>query len=274
MDPPPESAEPESNYDVSGTAVAVASECYSLTAGPLDSGLTNFPDIIVSLCSRGFYSMRSLGSRVGLFDLFQGILVTWSPADVNAGFKASLTQFYPVILSMLMVINRNQLSLYDAACALNLTSPPLTVYLTISSIRDLFQVRTSLYKMFRSDPYHYTIRVLGALMLPLWFGVAITLCHSTRAFSDSSDDTTQPGWSWLWPLFYSYFLLPVPNKVGRWIFIPIVVSFFLLCLFRRRFQVMTEFRDYQEGASKSWKRWCVPWTFVKCAWYVPIVMST
>ena len=36
--------------------------------------------------------------------------------------------------------------------------------------------------------------------------------------------------------------------------------------------MMKDFRAHREGTSKSWVRWRVPWTFAKCAWYVPVTM--
>lgn len=202
-----------------------------------------------------------------------GILVTWSPADIDVGVNASLTQFYPIILSVLLIVNRNLMSLYDAGCALNLTSPPITVYLAISSICDLLGVQTGLYKRVRS--HRRIIRVLGALTLPLWLALSLTLWRSPRAFSDSK--TYGIPWSvgdWMLTVFLESYILQASNPTVIWISASIMVPLFFLCLFRRRFQVMMDFRAHQGGTPKSRTKWCIPWTFVKCAWYVPIVMGS
>ena len=192
--------------------------------------------------------------------------MTWSSADIDVGIRASLIQSYPILLSMLLSINRNQLSVHDAHCALALTSHPLMAHLAISSICHIFGVQTDLYRRIRS--HRRIISVLGALILLLWFALSLALRLSNQAFSDSRE---YGGWDfmeWLRNLI-SYIFTPVPVG-GAWIYALVTASIFLLCLFRRRSQLMADLRAHREGAPKLWS---VPWTFVKCAWYIPVVMG-
>lgn len=200
--------------------------------------------------------------------LLPGILVTWSPANIDVGIKASLIQSYPVLLSTLLSINRNQLSVYEAGSAISLTSPPLTVYLAISSICDIFGIKTDLYKRVRS--HRHVIRLLGALMLPLWLALTLTYWFSSRAFVGSEAHVAADLWKWLVGFLFGHLFFPVSNTVANWIYSPIMVLLFFLCLFRRRTQVMTDFRAHREGVSGPWVRWKISWTFVKCAWYFPL----
>ena len=205
------------------------------------------------------------------FTLLPGILVTWSPEDIGVGVKASLIQSYSILLSALLSINRNQLTTYDARRALDLTSPPLMVYLTIASIGDLCGVRTGLYKRVRS--HRRILRVLGALILPLWSALSLTLWLSTRAFSNSKDDGGGSFEGWLYSLLFDYTIGQIMFNFVAWIHTPIMALFFFLCLFRRRSQVMKDFRARRGGASKL-RKWRTPWVFVKCAWYISVVLGT
>lgn len=199
--------------------------------------------------------------------------MTWSleDVDVDVGIKASLAQSYPILLSTLLSIGRGQMTASDTECALTLTSPPLMVYLTISSICNFFGVQTGLYKRVRSHPH--IIRFLGALVLPVWIALDLTNWFSSRAFCDDYDygDGTLAGWL--------YFLLwksisPVVSVSGGWIYALIMSLFFFLFLFRRWSQVMAGFRVHQKGTSKSRRWWRVPGAFAKCAWCVPVIMDT
>ena len=76
--------------------------------------------------------------------LLLGILITWSPEDIGVGINASLIQCYSILLSTFLTIGRNQLSIFDVVCALNLTSPPVVVYLEFFSICEIFGARTGL----------------------------------------------------------------------------------------------------------------------------------
>jgi hypothetical protein len=79
-----------------------------------------------------------------IFAFCPGILVTWSPGDIGVGVQASFVQIYPILLSTLLSINRQTLSLYDANFALILTSSPLTVDLVFASIHELCGFETNL----------------------------------------------------------------------------------------------------------------------------------
>ena len=109
--------------------------------------------------------------------------MTWSPGDIGIGVQASLVQIYPILLSTLLSIKRQTLSLYDANFALTLTSSPLTVYLVFASIRDLCVFETNLYKRIKS--HRHILRTIGALVPLLWLGLSIILRFSTRAFVNS-----------------------------------------------------------------------------------------
>jgi len=160
-----------SNVDMTGVTAAAASEY--LSPGPtVDTCLrapdSLIPDIVVSFCSRGF--KRLLGShlkqRINIaFALLPGILVTWSPEGIGTGIRASLVQSYPILLSALSTIGRHQLSYNDVQYALTVTSPPLMVYLIVSSACDLFGMKTSIYKRIQS--YRRTTRAFRILILPL-----------------------------------------------------------------------------------------------------------
>jgi len=190
-----------------------------------------------------------------------GIVVTWSPGDVDVGIQSLLIQLYTILLSTLLSINRQQLSRYDALFALTLSSSPLTVYLVVASICDLFGIHTGLYKRIKS--HRLIIRTFGALLLLVWAGLSMTRTMSASAFKDSSCNTgTFVDWLWYIVGFLMYFLMlagGVGNVPGPgWaIIIPWVV-----CLARRWSQVRADVKLHSEGAS----RLCVFCTWVRCAW--------
>ena len=224
--------------------------------------------------SSSLFARVSLNPRFDLaldkestFASLPGILVTWSPEDIGVGIKASLTQSYPILLSTLLSIDRNQLSVSDASAALTLTSPPLMVYLTVASICDLFGVQTGLYK--RVQSHRRTLRVLGALILPLWTGLSLTIFLSDRAFEYSRN------WGfkvWVLNIIGEYVFGSVTGDTPTLIHTPIIASLFFLCLFRRRSQMMADFRARRGGTSKL-RKLCTPWVFVKCAWCVLVVLG-
>ena len=119
-----------------------------------------------------------------IFTLHPEILI-WFPGDIDIGIQASLIQIYPILLSTLLSINRQTLSLYDANYALLITSSPPTVYLAVASICDIFWFETDLHKPVKS--HRRTTRILGALVLFLWLGLCMTLTLSDRAFVNSED---------------------------------------------------------------------------------------
>ena len=215
---------------------------------------------------RDFYFDLALDEEL-TFALLPGIMVTWSPADIDVGIKAALIQSYSILLSTFLSIGRDQLSTTDAAWALTLTSPPLMVYLTIAFICDILGARTNLYKRVRSR--RRAVRVLGALVLPLWLALSLTTYFSSEAFSDSKENRGGSFKEWLTTLITDQ--LPVGNP-GGWMYIGIMTPIFLLCLFRRRSQVMEDFRARRKKPSKlRWLR--APWTFVACAWYIPVLSA-
>ena len=146
--------------------------------------------------------------------------MTWPP--VALGVQSLLIQIYLVLLSTLLSIDRQQLSLFDAHSALLLSSSPLTIYLVVASIGDLFGIRTGLYKRIKS--YHLIISILGGLVLLLWTGLSMTTSISTMAFKDSSCyPGTFVGWfkciSRLLSLFFVY-LGGIMAEVGWVLVIP------------------------------------------------------
>ena len=201
--------------------------------------------------------------------------MTWFPEGTDIGIKASLTQTYPIVLSTLLSINRRQLTFTDVQSALLITSPPLMVYLTIASIGDFLGVRTGLYKRVRS--HRKVLRALGALILPLWLALSLTAWLSPRAFGYRAACF---GMAWafrywlmsnlLWRLFE---VLMYPVFAGDWYTTVAFASSFFLCLFRRRSQVMADFRARRDGETSPWGWWRIPWTFTKCVWYVPAVVG-
>ena len=208
--------------------------------------------------------------------LYPGILITWSPEGIDVGIQASLLQIYPVLLSTLLSINTQTLSLYDASFALLLTSSPLTVYLAVASICDLFGFETNLYKRIKS--HRRTIRILGALIPFLWFGLSLTLRLSDRAFVDSKLCRGSSFKDWVLDFLSSYLdTASFTPGIGEpalvvYIIVPMLAATFCLCLFRRRSQAMKDFRARREGRSKFRGRLCIPWTFIKCLWCVSIVV--
>ena len=132
----------------------------------------------------GLIARPDLTLSKGLIFAFRpGIQMIWSTAGIDAGVIASIAQLYSILLSTLFSINRQQLSLFDANYALVVTSSPLTIHLVFASIRELLGSRTGFFERIESHPR--TIRFFGALLLPLWFGLKLTLPLSGRAFIDS-----------------------------------------------------------------------------------------
>ena len=201
--------------------------------------------------------------------------MTWSPKDVDVGIQATLTQIYPILLSTLVSIKRRSLTLYDANFALLLTSSPLTVYLVVASICDLFWFETNLYRRIKS--YRRTIRFFGAMVPFLWLGLSLTLTFSDKAFKNSELCSGSNFTGWLLDIFWSLVIYSpiVGGDFGLGLgLIPAVALAFILCLFRRRSQAKERFRADMEGKSKFRRALWTPWTFVKCAWCVSVVAVT
>ena len=181
------------------------------------------------------------------------------------GIQSLLIQFYPILLSTLMSINRDQLSKDDAWFALSISSSPLTIYLVVTSISDLCGVQTGLYKRIKS--HRLIIRTFGVSLLLIWTGLSMTLSMSTSAFKDSS---CYPGTfvTWLWYIgsfLMSFILSPgglsLFPGIGWAVFVP-----WFICLARRLSQVREDVKLHSEVASR-WRVFC---TWVKCAWCVPV----
>jgi len=191
--------------------------------------------------------------------------VTWSPRDVGVGVQSLLIQFYPILLSTLLSINRNQLSTLDAQFALLLSSSPLTVYLVVTSIFDLLGIHTGLYK--RIESHRPVIRVLGALVLPLWATLSITYGVSARAFKDSSCDIwTFAVWlkNTIWSLLIYYpMLYGTPGLVFE-VSLYTLVSLWAVFVLRTMHQVLSkaDIRSNPDRPRGVWtysrKTWCVP----------------
>lgn len=205
-----------------------------------------------------------------------GILITWSPPDIDEGIHAILIQIYPILLSTLFLIGRNQLYVFDANFALTLTSSPLTIYLVVASICDLLGIKTGLYKQINS--HRFSIRIPGALVIFLWFGLSVTLTVSDSAFIDSGICGGSTFGDWLFQLFYHFLVYVVyagvPSDAPPTGAAPIILgSPFAVLLFRGRSQVVAEARRVWEGQSKLWRWSRGPWILARCAWYVPIVVD-
>ena len=139
-------------------------------------------------------------------------MVTLSPGDIDVGIQSLLVQIYRILLSTLLSIDRQRLSRFDANFVLALSSSPLTVYLVIASICDLFGINTDLYGRVKS--YRHIIHTLGALVLLLWTGLSMTFNLSTRAFKDSLCDTGTFK-DWLQKAAFSLiFILVTPGSLG------------------------------------------------------------
>ena len=188
--------------------------------------------------------------------------MTWSPGDVDVEIQSLLVQVYPVLLSTLLSIGRDQLSVFDANFALVISSSPLTIYLVTASICDLFGIRTGLYKRIKS--YRLITRTLGVLVLLLWTGLSMSLSLSTRAFKDSpSEASTFAGWLQNTALS----LLSSPTFSGILAFLPLglvpaLIILWIVCILRRLSRRRADIELYPKGASwlsvqLKWM-WCVP----------------
>ena len=197
--------------------------------------------------------------------------MTWSRKEVDIGIQSLLIQFYPVLLSTLLSIDRQQLSLADAHFALLISSSPLTVYLVAASIGDIVGIQTGLYKQIKS--HRLITRTLGALVPLLWLALSMTLTFSKSAFKDSS--CAGGGFTdWLSSAFFSIVVAsPHSGAMGYFKFFLIAPATFaipfLACLARRWSQIKAEVRLSSIGTS-NWRK---PWAFLICMWCVPVVSA-
>jgi hypothetical protein len=198
--------------------------------------------------------------------------VTFFHDDIGMGIQTSLIQIYPILLSTLLSIGHQTLSLYDATFALLLTSSPLTIYLVFASIRHLFRFETSLYQQIES--HRCIISFFGALVLVLWFVLSVLLRFVDQAFVDSDLCRGSRFKNWVADiLWYLVVLINAPFEFGYLGFATFIILLlvFMLCLFRRRSQAKERFRADMEGKSGLWRVLWTPWTFMNCAWCVSAV---
>ena len=194
-----------------------------------------------------------------------GIMITYSEGDVDLAIQSLLVQFYPILLSTLLSIKRQQLSIFDVDFALLLSSSPLAIYLSFASFCDLCRTRTRLFKRIKS--HRNVVCILGALVPIFWTALSMVENFSDNAFLDSLCNPTSSFQGWLGDILFSLTLY-LSSPGGRLSpGIGLVSLFpFLVLLFRRRSQVWADVKLSLDGAS----RLRVPFTWVKCAWYVPI----
>ena len=184
--------------------------------------------------------------------------MTWSDEGADEETQAILLQIYPILLSTLLSIGRNQLSLFDANFALTITSSPLTVSLALSYACAWFKIKPYLLKRIKSG---FIVRTLWTSVLFLWFGLSVTLTLSNKAFINSGlcDGSTFRDWVLGFLSFLRDYILDTgfpPSSVG----IPyMIMGLNVLLLFRC-------WRHEVKGAQTSGKL-----RSLKRAWYVPIV---
>jgi len=177
-------------------------------------------------------------------------MVTWSPRDIDVGIQSLLIQFYPILLSTLLSINRHQLSRFDAYFALRVSSSPLTMYLVVASISDLCGIRTGLYKRIKS--YRPIIRILGASVLLIWTGLSMTFIIWSNVFEDPHCHSTGNFVGWIrftariliYTLMHPGGISPLP-----WLEWVIIIPW-LVCLARRWSQLREDVKLRSEGASR------------------------
>ena len=194
-------------------------------------------------------------------------MVTWSPEDVDIGVQSLLLQIYPMLISTLSSVNRQQMTYYDTYNVLLLTSSPLTAYVVFASVADLFGMRTGLYK--RISYHRRIVRVFGALILPLWVGLSLTYYLSNTAFGYHGDDCSGFSFTnWLSHLGRQMYLIMFPGEFPPLSFASTLLLV-LYVLFKNRVQAGKNVRSDWSGASNSWTRFLiVPWNLVKYTWCV------
>ena len=191
-----------------------------------------------------------------------GILITWSPAEVDAGVQAFLLQIYPLLLSTLASIRDPNLTSEDIAYALTLCLSPLTIYLVFTSFCDLFGKKTRLYE--RITSYRRVIRAFAILVPILWLGLGITAAVLVQELNNGNTYGSPFDAS---PLVILYFF-NVSQALSAAVVYPVFGSLVGLCLFRRRTQVIADVQARLKGPSRPRWRIGVPWVFMKCAWCV------
>ena len=130
-----------------GIAAAVASESIPATRAHIQDPnlMLRMLDVVVHWCLHAFRSCLSYGSLV-TSPPHLGIMVTYSDRDIDLpAIQSLLVQFYPILLSTLLSVKRQQLSLFDADFALLLSLSPLTIYLSFASVCDPCGIQTGLF---------------------------------------------------------------------------------------------------------------------------------
>jgi hypothetical protein len=172
-------------------------------------------DVVVHLCLRAFQYCLGRGSPV-TFPPHLGIMVTYSDGDVDVAIQSLLVQFYPILLSTLLSINRQQLSIFDADFALLVTSSPLAIYLSFASVCDLCGIRTGLFKRIKS--YRNIVRALGAFVPFLWTALSMVRKFLQQGFSGQPVLPTSTFREWLGDTLFSLLSIGRGSFLWDWIY--------------------------------------------------------
>lgn len=195
----------------------------------------------------------------------------FSTESVGTGVIATIVQLYSILLSTLFSIGRQQLSLFDANYALMVTSSPFTMYLVFSSICDLLGFETGLFK--RVGTHHRIIATFGALLLPIWFGLRLTIRLSSKAFQDSELCGNPTPKDLLLDLLLLF--VPLTGPIGGfWIAQVYLIVLVALTILVGSADAVVSFLIGREGASGPWERLCGVWAVARGRRYVSTVMGS
>ena len=194
----------------------------------------------------------------------------WPSAEVETGVMATIAQLYVILLSTLSSVNRQQLSLFDANYALMVSSSPFAIYL-VFSVRSLLGFDTSLFERVKSYPR--VIRFFGALLLPLWLGLRLTLRLSTKAFKDSELCENPTFKDMFLDLLLVFFPLTGPAG-GAWVFFSLLITYSSGLILAAWGEVIVNFLVYQEAASNLWGILCRQWaSIIECGRCVSVLIG-
>jgi hypothetical protein len=241
------------------------------------------PVAATTICSRGFNCLSRFPCGKGLiFALPPDLQILLSPANPQTGIVTIILQSYYILLSMLFSINHQQLSLFDANHALLLICSPSTIQMVHICIRELFGSGHHHLKRIKYHPR--VVYTFGALLLPIWLGLSLTLRVSGRAFIDSKL-CNNPTFKGLLIDFLAstemishefYSLLP-PNMLFNdsgyfaLFFLFSMIAPYPGRLIRKFTQRATTFPRAQEGTPEPLGRLRVLWTLVKHGLYVSVI---
>jgi len=191
-----------------------------------------------------------------------------SPTGPETGITAIILQSYCILLSVLFSSIHQQLSLFDATHALRLVASPLVAEVVFISIEGLFRFQPSRTKWIKIHPR--TIYIFGALLLPFWFGLCLSLRFSSQAFIDGelcSNATFKD-------LLSELRILMIPSDSDPF-FLQFMLTFYLGRSYsgytaRGCQEWMAILRGYKEVAGPR-GRLCVQ--FVERVWYISIVLG-